>query len=82
MQYVSQYRKIYECNNDGKDLSLSTSVHICIKYHFFIGKKVSHERKEFTIGDIFKVARQPLIKEQDMSLNIVIKAQYLISLYN
>ena len=69
-----------------KALSLSSSLHICIKYYieksFCEGEKVSHKRKEFIVGDIFKVAKQCLIKEQNMSLDTVLKNEHLIPFYN
>ena len=60
-----------------KALSLSSSLHICVKYHieksFCDCKKVSHKRKGFAIGGIFQVAKQCLIKEQNLSLDRVMK---------
>ena len=72
MQYDSQYRRIHEYKSSG-----FIQLYIYMTYHiekrFCEGKKVSHKRKELTIGGIFQVAKQCLIKEHNMSLDTVIK---------
>ena len=72
------HSKIYECSKVRKALSVCSSLQKCEKYHrknigIGIDEMVNHDTKEFIITNIFPDAKWPLMKEENMTLNEVIR---------